>query len=309
MQQGEKTLIGRRYHAALRRLIRASFSFWERVGIHVTPVHYMHPVPDLRELKPEIWSQHSELVGINMNEEVQLGLLAQFTADYKQEYSQFPRKKTPVAHQYYVNNGLFESVDGEILYCMVRYFKPARIIEIGSGFSTYAAAQALLMNEKENGKRGTLIACEPYPNKTLEAGFPGLAGLIRQRVEHVPMSQFTTLGKNDILFIDSSHVIRIGGDVQHEFLEILPRLQPGVVIHVHDIFLPAEYKRELVVCEHRFYTEQYLLQAFLAFNNSFRVLWASSYMHLRHPDKLEAGFASYDRFRRWPGSFWMQRVQ
>lgn len=309
MRQGERTLVGRGYHVGLRRLVNASFSLWEKVGIHVTPVHYMHPIPDLRQLKPEIWSQHSELIGVKMSEEVQLELLAQFVAQYRQEYAEFPRKKTPVPYQYYVDNGLFESVDGEMLYCMVRHFKPARIIEVGSGFSTYAAAQALLMNEKEGGKRGMLIACEPYPNSTLEAGFPGLAGLIRQRVENVPMSELTALSANDILFIDSSHVIRIGGDVQYEFLEIFPRLQPGVLIHIHDIFLPAEYRRELVVNEHRFYSEQYLLQAFLAFNNTFRVLWASSYMHLRHPDKLEAAFGSYDRSRRWPGSFWMQRVQ
>lgn len=309
MQQGERTLIGRGYHAALRRFIRASFSFWEKAGIHVAPVHYMHPIPDLRKLKPEIWSQHSELAGLDMDEELQLGLLAQFAVQYKQEYSQFPRKKTPVPYQYYIDNGRFESVDGEILYCMVRHFKPARIVEIGSGFSTYLAAQALLINAKETDKQGTLLACEPYPNRTLAAGFPGLTRMIRQPVENIPLSHFSTLAENDVLFIDSSHVLSIGGDVQYEFLEILPRLQPGVLVHVHDVFLPAEYRRELVVREHRFYTEQYLLQAFLAFNDTFRVLWASSYMHLRHPDKLEAAFASYDRFLRWPGSFWMQRVK
>ena len=308
MQQGERTLIGRGYHAALRRLVRVSFSFWQKVGVHVMPVHYMHPVPDLRELKPDIWSQHSELVGLNMNEEVQLELLATFTTEYKEEYAQFPRNKTSVPYQYYVDNGLFESVDGEILYCMVRHFKPARIVEIGSGFSTYVVAQALLKNEEENGKRGMLLAYEPYPNSTLQIGFPGLTALSRQRVEHVPISEFSSLTANDILFIDSSHMIKIGGDVQYEFLEILPRLQPRVVIHIHDIFLPAEYRREWVMHEHRFYTEQYLLQAFLAFNHSFHVLWASSYMHLRHPDKLEAAFGSYDRSRRWPGSFWMQRI-
>jgi hypothetical protein len=111
--------------------------------------------------------------------------------------------------------------------------------------------------------------------------------------------------------LDSSHVVRIGGDVQHEFLEILPKLNPGVVVHIHDIFLPAEYPRKLIAKQHRFFSEQYLLQAFLAFNREFEVLWASSFMHLTHPDLLEQAFNSYKGRRelRWPGSFWMRRAR
>ena len=114
---------------------------------------------------------------------------------------------------------------------------------------------------------------------------------------------------HDILFIDSSHVLRIGGDVQYEYLEILPRLARGVIVHSHDIFLPAEYPRHWVLEEHKFWTEQYLLQAFLAFNDSFEVLWAGSYMHLKHPEKLEEAFSSYKRERTLPGSFWMRKVK
>ncbi len=193
---------------------------------------------------------------------------------------------------------------------MIRHFKPRKIIEIGSGYSTYLLAQAILKNKKENdGYECELVAVEPYPNDILKAGFPGLFKLIPNKVQDIPLSIFEKFRDNDILFIDSSHVLKIGSDVQYEFLEILPRLKKGVIVHIHDIFLPAEYPKESVLKKYRFFTEQYLLQAFLAFNDSFELLFAASYMHLKHPDKLEASFYSYEREARWPGSFWMRKTK
>src|SRR5206468_3938156 len=133
---------------------------------------------------------------------------------------------------------------------------------------------------------------EPYPNPTIRAGVPGLTRLEPKKVQDVPLSFFQQLEANDILFIDSSHVLCIGSDVQYEFLDILPSLKPGVVVHVHDILIPREYHRKWVM-EGRFWGEQYILQAFLAFNDSFEVLWAGQYMHLTHPDKLRAAMKGY----------------
>src|SRR5947207_5879732 len=192
---------------------------------------------------------------------------------------------------------------------MVRYFKPRRIYEVGCGNSTLLAAQALLRNESDGAPPGQLFAFEPFPNANLKRGFPGLSKLVTSRVEDVESAVFQELRENDILFLDSSHVVRIGGDVQYEFLEILPNLNPGVIVHVHDIFLPADYPRKLIMQQRRFFSEQYLLQAFLAFNSKFEVLWAGSFMHLNHPDLLERAFNSYKRELRWPGSFWMRRVR
>jgi len=193
---------------------------------------------------------------------------------------------------------------------MIRHFKPKKIFEIGSGNSTYLSAHAILKNkEEDNDYECELVAIEPYPNDILKAGFPGLSKLIPKKAQDIPLSEFKKLLENDILFIDSSHVLKIGSDVQYEYLEILPRLNKGVIIHVHDIFLPTEYPKEWVLKDYRFWTEQYLLQAFLAFNNSFEVLWAGSYMHLRYPDKLEEVFSSYKRDERWPGSFWIRKIK
>jgi hypothetical protein len=116
------------------------------------------------------------------------------------------------------------------------------------------------------------------------------------------------LEATDILFIDSSHVVATGGDVCVEFLEIIPRLRPGVVVHVHDIFLPGEYPRAFLLDQHYFWTEQYLLHAFLSFNTTYSVLWAAAYMSLKHPAELKKAFASYEPGRVRPGSFWIQRL-
>src|SRR5690606_33408648 len=122
-----------------------------------------------------------------------------------------------------------------------------------------------------------------------------------------PIEFFSQLGENDILFIDSSHVLHATSDVRYEYLEILPTLKPGVLVHIHDILLPADYFRSWLVTDLHFWNEQYLLQAFLAFNESFRTLWAGSYMHLKHPKALERAFGHYDSSVRWAGSYWIRR--
>jgi predicted O-methyltransferase YrrM len=282
------------------------FSLWESLGFHITPNHFYQPIPDTRTLKDELWLRQSELVGVDMNEQKQIQLLNQFLG-FREEYDAFPKNKASKPYQYYINNPHFGAVDAEILYCIIRHFKPKKIIEIGSGYSTFLAAQAILKNEEENGNKTELIAIEPYPNEVLKSGFTGLSKLIVTKIEEIDLSEFNELKENDILFIDSSHVLKIGNDVQYEYLEILPRLNKGVIIHIHDIFLPSEYPKKWVLEMHRFWNEQSLLQAFLAFNSAFEVLWAGSYMHLRHPEKLEKAFSSYNRTVVGPGSLWIRK--
>jgi Methyltransferase domain len=288
------------------------FSLGQRLGLNITRNNFYSPIPDLSELDDDLWSRRSELVGINANEKKQLELLASFVSTYRDEYDQFPLEKTAILHEYYVNNSGFESVDGEILYCMIRRFKPHRLIEIGSGFSTRLIVQSILKNKEENDQYGChYTTIDPFPHGIVREGFPHFSSsqLICKKVQHVPLSEFSTLSENDILFIDTSHVLTTGGDVAYEYLEILPRLNKGVVVHIHDIFLPAEYSKAWLFGPGKFFNEQYLLQAFLAFNNSFEVLWAGSYMHLNHPDALEKAFSSYQRTKRLPGSFWVRKIE
>jgi predicted O-methyltransferase YrrM len=235
-----------------------------------------------------------------------LDLLHAFSSKFKSEYDDFPASSADPT-RFHFGQTLFCSVDAELLYCMIRHFKPRNMIEIGSGMSTLLAAEAIQKNEME-GNPCRLIAIEPHPKEFLRRGFPGFAELLETKVQSLPLARFSALEANDIVFIDSSHVVKIGGDVVYEYLEILPRLKPGVIIHCHDIFLPAEYPKEWVLNDHRFWTEQYLLQAFLAFNGSYEVLMAGSFLHMHHSLKLKAAFASYDPATTWPGSFWMRRA-
>jgi hypothetical protein len=295
------------WQAVLGVALRRTFGLWERLGIHITPNHYFQPIPDTRRLSPELWRRTSELVGVDMNESAQLALVAGLAERYGREWT-FPSAKTSIPWQYHFNNVAFEAVDAEMLYALIRAFRPRRVLEIGSGYSSCVMAQAVRANAAE-GVPCEYVAIEPYPNAVLRGGIPGLSRLRDEELQRIPLAELIDLDENDILFIDSTHVLRIGSDVQYEFLEILPRLRKGVLVHVHDVFLPAEYPREWVMRERRFWNEQYLLQAFLAFNEAFEVVWAGSYMHMRHPDILERTFRSYRRDRCWPGSFWMRKVR
>jgi len=160
---------------------------------------------------------------------------------------------------------------------MVRYFKPRLIIEVGSGFSSLVMGRAAAKNGN-----APLVCVEPFPREFLRERFPGLQTLVERNVEQIDLEFFSQLRSGDILFIDTSHTVRIGGDVNYLFLEVLPRLNPGVIVHVHDIFLPFEYRRDWVLDEFRFWTEQYLLQAFLTFNSEFEVLLANYFLTHYH---------------------------
>jgi len=242
-----------------------------------------------------------------MNEQGQEKMLRELSK-YRGEYDSFPKNPTATPHEFYLDNGTYLEVDAEVLYSMVRQLKPRRVVEVGSGFTTLLVAKAIRKNsEEDSGYRCDFSAIEPYPSPVLKEGFPGLTKLIEAPVQKVPFGLFESLAENDILLIDSSHVLKIGSDVLREYLEIVPKLKKGVVVHVHDIFFPREYPREWVKDEHRFWTEQYLLQAFLAFNDSYEVMLSTSYLDDLHPDWLAAAFGTYVKGRSRPCAFWMRR--
>lgn len=276
------------------------FPVWERHGFHVTPVHFYQPIPDTQTLPETLWNRSSKLVGVDMNDSVQLDLLRNCFPKFRDEYEQFPTKPVGQPSRFHLNNGLFDGTDALVAYCMVRHFQPRLIIEIGGGFSSLILGEAAAKNNSS-----PLICVEPFPQEFLKHGFLGLHSLIEKRVEDVELEFFSQLGSGDILFIDSSHTVKIGGDVNYLFLEVLPRLNPGVIVHVHDIFFPFDYRRDWVLDELRFWTEQYLLQTFLSFNSEFEVLISNSYLSHYYSEDLKAAFP---RLTSWGGgSFWMRR--
>lgn len=244
-----------------------------------------------------------DLPGIDFNEDEQIDLLSKF--NYNEELLKFPQEKTQKL-EYFYNNGSYESGDSEYLYNIVRHFKPKNIIEIGSGNSTLMVKNALGQNKIENINYNCNHICiEPYEMPWLKEID---VELVRDKVECVDKSIFQKLEENDILFIDSSHIIRPQGDVLFEFLEILPTLKYGVIIHVHDIFSPKDYLNEWIFKHHFLWNEQYLLEAFLSFNNDFKIIGALNFLKHNHLEEFIAKcpiFATQQD--REPGSFWLMR--
>lgn len=168
----------------------------------------------------------------------------------------FQLKTTDDLH-FYFNNGAFESGDAEYWYQLIRLKKPKKIFEVGSGNSTLMAINAIRKNREENADYKCEYVCiEPYEMPWLEKTE---VTVIRKKVENVDISFFSELGEGDILFIDSSHIIRPDGDVLFEYLQLLPTLKKGVIVHVHDIFSPRNYLDEWLRDDVRFWNEQYLL--------------------------------------------------
>ena len=271
------------------------------VGVFPIRNHYYEPQFDNRNPKQN-FSQDRNLPGIDWNIPGQLKMLRSFA--FFKELLDLPKEKQDTL-EFYLNNGAFESGDAEYWYQIIRAIKPKRIFEVGSGNSTLMAVKAINKNHDEDPSyKCEHICIEPYEMPWLEE--TGIS-VIRKKVEEVELSFFSQLQENDILFIDSSHIIRPQGDVLFEYLELLPFLNKGVIVHVHDIFSPKNYPKEWLIDEVRFWNEQYLLEAFLTHNSSWKILGALNFLHHNHYEELKmvAPFLSPERE---PGSFYIQKI-
>jgi len=217
----------------------------------------------------------------------------------------FPEKHT-AGRLYYYANPHFPLADALALLTFFRNKAPVKYVEIGCGFSTCAA-----MDANEHFLRGKveMTLVEPFPDLLLNLigeQCPPRFRLIRSKLQAVPVEEFTKLEAGDILFIDSSHVGKTGSDVVHYLFHILPRLRPGVLIHIHDIFYPFEYPRAWVVNENRSWNEAYLLRAFLSGNLHFRVLYSSDFFFKCRRNLVAAKMPLCIEHRG--GSLWLEKV-
>ena len=258
----------------------------DRWGYHIRPIHYYEPLPDFRSITSEQTSRRHTYPVIDFRWEQQSALVDELGA-YRDELCEL---------EFDFDNYYFGGLDAAIYYALIRHLQPQRIIEIGGGFSTQLAGKALARNSK-----GKLTCIEPYPERVNGS----MVDLIQKRVEEIEVDFFLSLETNDILFIDSSHTVKFRSDVCYEFLEILPRLAPGVWVHVHDIFFPHDYPADWLINRRLALNEQYLLEAFLSFNKTFAPQLANYWLGLEHSEDVR---------RLWPNadgasSFWMKRVE
>jgi hypothetical protein len=281
-----------------------------RHGFLPLQIHYYSPVPDLNDLdQRQVWNKKSELVGINFQPDKQVQLMQELGTKYGDECN-WPLSPTNEPLDFYTENNSFSFGCAAGLHTIIRHYKPQKVIEIGSGNSSLIISSALIRN-KADGKSGEYVIIDLYPSTTIERGLPGLTHVIKERVELTDINRFDQLQENDVLFVDSGHTVRTGGDVNFLFLDILPRLAPGVIVHIHDISLPYEYPKVYFTNPsfRMFWTEAYLLQAFLTFNSQFEVMLAMNYLMTDRKKEFCEAFSHYDpsKQKAISGSFWIRR--
>jgi hypothetical protein len=268
--------------------------------------HFYSPICDPSELRSDqarIWpdTPAQECLGIDFNPPNQLTLLSEFS-QYVPDVC-FPADPPGSPAQYFYRNDQFPCLDAEVLLCFLRHLRPRKMIEIGSGFSTLVAAE---VNRRFLGSRMNLTCVEPFPRQFLIDGIDGVTELVRTRVQQIDLSFFESLDRNSILFVDSSHVSKTGSDVNHIVFEILPRLQPGVYVHFHDIFLPDDYPAKWAIEDGRNWNEQYLIRAFLQYNREFDIVWAANLMATRFTEETSRVFPRFLTLGSG-GSLWIRK--
>lgn len=293
------------------RLSRALSRFYKRYGPNpflkfAPPGHFHSPLPDLQFVdlhQATLFNRQIESVpGIENNVEEQLALIDKFSA----YYDELPFKDDKNSGlRYHFRNSYFSYGDALILYSMLRYYRPRQIIEIGSGFSS---ALMLDTNDLFFSKRMELTFIEPHPERL----FSLLSDEDKKRhttitdiAQNVKLDRFAALDAKDILFIDSSHVAKIGSDVVHLLTDVLPNLKPGVIIHFHDVFWPFEYPEDWIR-DGIAWNENYILKAFLQFNMTFKILFFNSYLAIHHRNLLEQKLPLF--LKNTGGSLWLEKV-
>lgn len=267
---------------ALARLGFRFFRLLTRFKVHILPVHYYSPLPDLVQLAKsrKTWAKKSALPGIDSDLDGQIRTLRKVCLPRQKEFAGNPHFK--YANQMGFGLG-YGYVEAQVLHAVIRQYKPRRIVEVGSGVSTYCMLKADEANVAAGNAPAAITCIEPYPSKVLREN--GQITLLAKKVQDVEPDVFLQLKKNDLLFIDSSHTVKPGSDVNLLVLEILPRLAPGVIVHFHDIYLPYDYNRDVL---HSFYPwmETSLVRAFLVNNRQFKILFCLSQLHYDRTEEL-----------------------
>ena len=274
--------------------------YLKSIGVYPILDHYYQPLFRDSRLKKSL-SEARSLPGIEWRTDSQISLLNALCFE-KELLDMDLKSKNSDPLKFSLGNGGFDSGDAEFLYQLIRHLKPRNIIEIGSGNSTKIAYEAVQRNHAETGVMASHTCIEPYEMPWLER--LGVR-VERKLVEDCDLSIFQKLKSNDLLFIDSSHMIRPQGDVLFEYLEIIPTLQKGVIVHVHDIFSPHDYLEDWIRKDVRLWNEQYLLEALLTDTNKYEIVAALNYLHHKHYETLKRVCPYLDQSRE-PGSFYFR---
>jgi glycosyltransferase involved in cell wall biosynthesis len=290
--------------AAIETLKATSFAEIQRAGYHFQANDFYSPLNDVEFLKDnlDLWKQRPSPSSIHWNPEGQLAI-ARKVGLYVEELRDVPQDQHPGELKYCWNNPMWNNADALVHYGLLRDLKPKQVVEIGCGWSSLLMQRALVRNQAPC--RVTQI--EPYPNPALFKLFPKEWQLLRTPLQRAPFEVFESLRAGDICFYDGSHCAKVASDVNWFFFEILPRLAPGVIIHIHDIFLPDDYPDLWIFERGQTWNEQYLLQAFLMSNSDYKVLMANAFLYKTNAKALQELYRGIQP--PYGCSFWMQKVR
>ena len=271
-------------------------------GLHVLPANFYSAVPTVEEVESSFEYTEDEppyLLDSVFGAERMRGFLAEIQ-QYAAEFDPPEEGDSEDPSGFFWMNATFSYSDAMASYCILRYLKPRRVLEIGSGFSTLVALQAL----ERNGS-GEILCVEPYPQPYLKKR-TDLAELIEEPVQSLSPTFFReALRDGDVLFIDSTHTVKLGSDCLHLYLRVLPQLTADLMIHVHDVFLPEASPKSWALEHHIYWTEQYLLLALLIGNPDFDVCFGSNYHKVVNPGLLAKFMGG--KADSGGGSFWFRK--
>jgi len=277
----------------------------EAAGFHVHPRRFDSPLPLMEEIDRAKWAKPRPLPGVDLRVSSALALVEQLLL-FASELDPVPYERDG-SSAFWFNNLTFTDFDAAVLYTMLRLLKPKRYIELGCGFSSFMSTRALQRNHQE-GTSCEAVYSDPHPALALELqGALPYGRLLRERVQELPREMFAGLQSGDVLFIDTSHVLKIQSDVEHELLRILPSLASGVWIHIHDIFSPCDYPAEWIWRPLRLgLNEQYAVECLLSGGNRYQIEIPLHWLVREHLPAMQKLFPR----GRTPGqSLWIRKMQ
>jgi hypothetical protein len=279
----------------LRRLAR-------RFGYHLVRADYYSPIPELDALPERLWLDPPPMPAVGWDLDAQLRYVVEELGPLMAEQAAPP--DPPGVGGYHYRNPFFNALDADVLYAIVRRLRPPRIIEIGSGFSTLVIENAAARNRAEGSSLRHEVY-DPFPSVHL-APVRDRLQLHRAPAEAVAAETLAGLAAGEVLFVDSTHTVKPGSDVVHLLLDVLPRLQAGVVIHIHDFFRPFEYPRVLMERFGCYWQEHHLVQALLVGNPDFEILCANHALARLRRDALLPVVPALEPEMQ-PSSLWLRR--
>lgn len=264
----------------------------QRLGVNILPHHFYSQIPDMSELRKDAWWQApSSMYGVSgcdVKEQVNF-VMDCCPSDLSAALPGMNIHLTAIREN--GEDGGYGPIEADFLYCFIRRHRPAKVVQVGCGVST----AIILRAANDAGYRPEVVCVEPFPTPFLQqANEEGRIRLIKEKAQKVDLAELTSLRSNDLFFVDSTHTVKPGSEVNRIILEVLPRLSPGIWVHFHDIYFPYDYKRDILAGDLFFWAESTLLHAFLVQNSHYTIRASLSMLHYSEPEALKKRLLSYE---------------